>query len=1284
MSQQPRQPATVTSRQICAALAALASSAWALAGLRWLVLAPVVLATAFLATIGLILYLAWVTDVKRRRASADLAFKTSCLRLKSGPNTRPPPFTFTSKAAWSAVQVRAGWEQSQDGGKADLAWASSELNEAIDSLLQLITRDFVLRWYKRLSDSPAFPSAVDTVLRHVLDQVAQRVSSVDWTELVVARILPIVTTHAERFRTAEHAIRGQQLRNRLTESSELDLFLANRYAAETEQKTLHESVNIASPNSKPAEEAWLRSFTARLLPLLLPAHECNSPIVATLVQEIAACTVLSNIVEAVSDPDFWNRIIDQKAGTAIRDKRMVEQFREALNRQGAALSQLPLSLINYRTASSRQPHSTEISAMSDPRELDAWIRDVRKVKTLAEARRLRSDVTTRIRRTRLRVGEHGPEDVVDGVKVKVWLGFVEKLYTARQMVEKRIRELGGEDISRNTFVDGFSKSKVIGLRDVLSAPGPLSYFMEFQDRRQRSILLQFWLLVEGTKDPLDLGDSTKPATLQDGFDSDVRTIWDAYLSSNVIQVDPQYIDAIREYLDLVDRGENVSHLSARLRKYIFAAQQDVFSELEGTDFEAFKRSDLYLRAVAELPTAVDGVTEESRTSPFFQASEVMSPSPSRPLQVQRTDTAPPRLSLKPVFKEIRPPGQRTASDGQLTTDAILRKTSGGSLDSMSSSIASLPDRGRRPTLSDSLDFLMSSPDVKDPLFQDVDEPYPTYRAEGPVLGDQEAVQIHTFEAIQEALSTILAMEDTRADEAEDQSKFSKPQSVHNAYMPRTTRPDKPSFNDDVDSSGLLSNNPSESGLIRKSMFEEEVFADEEEPEDIASEVDSAFDLRTIRLAAPGDLDLPDEIRRLSREIERLTQQEAVVGAMARKAELTGNVKELKVLVKSRESLRREIRALSFQRAQYESQETENKLTPGRTRVTISGTTLGQTNNQTFQLYLVEVHQLQADGTFGSGWIVTRRYSEFATLHTKLKDKFVTVRALDFPSKKLVTSYSKDFVEARRRGLERYLQKLVLDSAICSSQELRAFLSQQNITLPNFDDSAKQSINLFPGQSLMRSLYRTLTSGVDDIIGVNATSIVDTVISRLSYQTGVADLPDEDLVAQVIGSKSLADELNSGQEGLSHFTAPICDFFITLFQLKDKNQWLRRQAILIILQQVLGGTIERKFREAVKLLTSQAQLAQYVESLKASMWPGGQPKERELPRTFDQKAATKDAAFRKLMALMPASFIGRSNAKHGTRQLFALIQNQRLNKHLIYTILEEVVSEMFPEIRLGAK
>ena len=132
--------------------------------------------------------------------------------------------------------------------------------------------------------------------------------------------------------------------------------------------------------------------------------------------------------------------------------------------------------------------------------------------------------------------------------------------------------------------------------------------------------------------------------------------------------------------------------------------------------------------------------------------------------------------------------------------------------------------------------------------------------------------------------------------------------------------------------------------------------------------------------------------------------------------------------------------------------------------------------------------------------------------------------------------------------------------------------------------------------------------------------------------------------------------------MTYFTAPICDLFITVFELKERSNWLRRQAILIVLQQVLGGTIERcahfqlralwstgrgtdlalvaklssKFRDGVKMLLSPPQLVGYISTLQNAMWPGGELKPKEPPRTASQKAETKESARRKLSALMPGA------------------------------------------------
>ncbi|CAG8699267.1 5666_t:CDS:2, partial [Acaulospora colombiana] len=100
-------------------------------------------------------------------------------------------------------------------------------------------------------------------------------------------------------------------------------------------------------------------------------------------------------------------------------------------------------------------------------------------------------------------------------------------------------------------------------------------------------------------------------------------------------------------------------------------------------------------------------------------------------------------------------------------------------------------------------------------------------------------------------------------------------------------------------------------------------------------------------------------------------------------------------------------------------------------------------------------------------------------------------------------------------------------------------------------------------------------------------------------------------------------------------------------LDKKNNWLRRQAIVIILQQL---------REVVKGQTDETHLMQYLDIFRRALWPDGKLKPPELA----------------------ANMIGRSNARRGARRMFAVLQNRRLNQHLVYTVFDEIMAALFPE------
>jgi sorting nexin-25 len=188
----------------------------------------------------------------------------------------------------------------------------------------------------------------------------------------------------------------------------------------------------------------------------------------------------------------------------------------------------------------------------------------------------------------------------------------------------------------------------------------------------------------------------------------------------------------------------------------------------------------------------------------------------------------------------------------------------------------------------------------------------------------------------------------------------------------------------------------------------------------------------IKLAEPGDLKLGTEILRLQTKIQELVKQEHLLETLISQAELTGNQAELRLLHRSQSSIRQETRSCIFQKAQYEQQEEENRLVPGRTRVTIPSHIDTLEEGKQVVRYIVRIEQLDENQEVGLKWDIARRYNDFHDLDKGVRDwasnasdksaqSEVRKKVAELPSKKLVPVLSGNQLDTRRAGLERYLQ-----------------------------------------------------------------------------------------------------------------------------------------------------------------------------------------------------------------------------------------------------------------------
>ena len=385
-----------------------------------LLLSPFIFLVFVLGSLGFVIFLNHHLD-SRKQHRAEHVYRAVC------------PFAFSTPAAWQAVLTRSQWSQTQS--HPPLYPQSPSISVALNDLLNQVVRDFVWSWYSDISSSPSFPIAVSSLFHASLAQLLLRASRIDFAAFVVRRILPKVTSHIDQFRQSEIALRGTGLERKLTQSEELDLLLASRYAGKGTSK-LHPAIdNLSTTFTKQNEEMHLRQLMDRAMPFLLPETDARSTILKITVREIVACTVLYPLLDMITDPDFWNQIIDQvvcilknlshsfgvhfcrilgwccnsSAVSLVLLRRlnlslMPSTPRKLVSRVRNIIEvQYPRSTVNSHIHEA-PPTSENITIRTDIHKFDSFLRSINRYSSLLDARRLKNDILGEIRRTRMLLG----------------------------------------------------------------------------------------------------------------------------------------------------------------------------------------------------------------------------------------------------------------------------------------------------------------------------------------------------------------------------------------------------------------------------------------------------------------------------------------------------------------------------------------------------------------------------------------------------------------------------------------------------------------------------------------------------------------------------------------------------------------------------------------------------------------------------------------------------------------------------------------------------------------
>lgn len=1174
--------------------------------------------------------------------------------------SRPSLATFVTPEAWKEENE---WLSGNSiYRRTPLYPESFMISDGLDGLLDWILRDFVTSWYGRISPSPNFVNEIERAIRTALVNIRNRIFDVDVVEVAVARIVPMVTAHLKAFYEAEIAVRGKNLNRNVTESQELDMAIAAKYR----EGRLHPAASLLYSDLKLVQQEYLRRVIIRLLPNVLPESMIKSRAVSVLIKEIVSCAVLAPLMQILSDPDTWNQFMEAYGRTMLQDRKSVQKLRAALDQHASPAPK-----------STKPQHFPRIASGDDERKFERFVRAIRQCSNLSEARRFRSEVASQLKRESSMVGQ-------DQI-------YLRRLETGKHLLDQRVSKLsavGGTSVGRNAqenISNGQNTSRLLNasITEVLHDATGLSYFMEYMDRQRLMTFVQFWIVVDGFRNPLEEDIQTEDpfsgtqVQWKEADRTDIAQIHEAYLSRSELNVPEQSKEAVRSFLKAGADATMPQYL--RARTVVLKAQSRVLQDMDEIHFPNFKKSDLYYKYLTS--DDASGKTTSRPVARVVRQPSVASipESPSKPQPLTRVASR-----INPSKMELR---RNAASSSDLKT--AVKKSE-------------LIPQARR-----SLDIDGSAPLFDDDIDDDrMARSMQSFDNES-MNGDLDAGNDEQMvEAMEAALNNIMTDEPKEADLKEpifdgSESGFLAAKIIDS---PRSSgefkRTDTSSINEkdrekpNLASLGLV-NTSSRIGVFSDNdLFgDEEKFLEDERTDPEASADEKVVD-EEIHQAAPGDLGLAEAISALTVDIERLAAQDSVVDTLTRKAELTNNLAELRILGKSKSSLQREIRRKELQRQQYIVQESDNSL-HGRAHIKIKSIMVGREDDgQEFVLYVIEVQRKAGDTMAAASWAVARRYSEFHDLHQRLRSIYPAVKSLDFPRRRLVMKLQRDFLHKRRVSLENYLRELLRLPAVCRSRDLRAFLSQSAIV------SSKDLTREGERRDIISRIYNSVTDGMDEFLGnvpvldqlsIAGQNLISAATSQFNTMPSAGNgvplpiAPEDPIQTAEARAELLAFEPNptntNRADQLEPFVKPICDIFLETFDLQRGNNWLRGRAVVVVLHQLLGGTVERKVREMARSLFAESSVLRYISLLKDTMWPNGKIRQEGIVRTDAEKARSRVEASVMLATLIPdlaGNVVGKANAQAASRRISATVNSHRLNTHLAFTILDEIIEILFPK------
>uniref|UniRef100_H2ZH08 PX domain-containing protein n=1 Tax=Ciona savignyi TaxID=51511 RepID=H2ZH08_CIOSA len=306
------------------------------------------------------------------------------------------------------------------------------------------------------------------------------------------------------------------------------------------------------------------------------------------------------------------------------------------------------------------------------------------------------------------------------------------------------------------------------------------------------------------------------------------------------------------------------------------------------------------------------------------------------------------------------------------------------------------------------------------------------------------------------------------------------------------------------------------------------------------------------------------------------------------------------------------------------------------------------------------------------WDTFRRFREFYDLHLRLKEYGSNLGNIRFPGKTFFKDLKEDFLDRRKAELNQYLNSVLsIDHPTKAMECLHTFLDAKAYQKNTRTFASKMDMIM---RESAQSVANFVSQAPDNFIGgiQRASDKVSDGIQKFSDKLPGSKLPEDHPIEYSIENNIplrilllLMDEV---------------------FNLKQQNQWLRRQSVAALQQvvtAVFGDKWNRKIVGYVDNAVSAPQVSEYIRKFQESFWPGGILAEATTPRDEATTMRTRVLAKTKLHGVIPDELrpvMGNETSRHGMARLFELLQQKPLNTRFCYVLLEGFLYRVFPENR----